>query len=36
VVLIVALGVFPHPVLDRISPSVNQLIHHVAPAGVKK
>ena len=36
VVLIVALGVFPHPVLDRISPSVNQLIHHVAPAGVEK
>ena len=36
VVLIVALGVFPHPVLDRISPSVDQLIHHVAPAGVNK
>lgn len=36
VVLIVALGVFPKPVLDRISPSVQQLIHHVAPAGVSK
>ena len=29
VVLIVALGVFPKPVLDRIEPSVNQLIEHV-------
>jgi NADH-quinone oxidoreductase subunit M len=36
VVLIVALGVFPKPVLDRIAPSVDQLIHHVAPAGVNK
>jgi NADH-quinone oxidoreductase subunit M len=36
VVLILALGVFPKPVLDRITPSVQQLIHHVAPAGVKK
>ena len=36
VVLIVALGVFPRPVLDRISPSVQQLIEHVAPAGVNK
>ncbi|HVA53037.1 MAG TPA: NADH-quinone oxidoreductase subunit M [Acidimicrobiales bacterium] len=36
VVLILALGVFPKPVLDRISPSVQQLIHHVAPAGVNK
>jgi NADH-quinone oxidoreductase subunit M len=36
VVLIVALGVFPKPVLDRISPSVQQLIAHVAPAGVTK
>ena len=36
VVLIVALGVFPKPVLDRISPSVQQLIHHVAPHGVNK
>ena len=36
VVLIVALGVFPRPVLDRISPSVQQLIEHVAPAGLNK
>ena len=36
VVLIVVLGVFPKPVIDRISPSVNQLIEHVAPAGVSK
>ncbi len=36
VVLIVALGVFPRPVLDRISPSVQQVIEHVAPAGVSK
>ncbi len=36
VVLILVLGVFPKPVLDRITPSVQQLIHHVAPAGVTK
>jgi len=36
VVLIVVLGVFPRPVLDRISPSVQQLIEHVAPSGVNK
>ena len=36
VVLIVALGVFPKPVLDRIGPSVQQLIEHVAPSGVNK
>jgi len=36
VVLVVVLGVFPKPVLDRISPSVQQLISHVAPAGVSK
>ena len=36
VVLIVVLGVFPKPVLDRISPSVQQLIEHVAPSGVSK
>jgi NADH-quinone oxidoreductase subunit M len=29
VVLIVFLGVYPKPVLDRISPSVTDLIHHV-------
>ncbi|HEY7917543.1 MAG TPA: NADH-quinone oxidoreductase subunit M [Acidimicrobiales bacterium] len=29
VILIVALGVFPKPVLDRINPSVNQLVVHV-------
>jgi NADH-quinone oxidoreductase subunit M len=36
VVLILVLGVFPKPVLDRITPSVQQLIHHVAPTGVNK
>ncbi len=36
VVLVVVLGVFPKPVLDRISPSVQQLIEHVAPAGESK
>ncbi len=36
VVLIVVLGVFPKPVLDRITPSVQQLIEHVAPSGVTK
>jgi NADH-quinone oxidoreductase subunit M len=36
VVLIVALGVFPHPVLERITPSVQQLIHHVAATAVTK
>jgi NADH-quinone oxidoreductase subunit M len=29
IILIVFLGVYPKPVLDRISPSVNQLIAHV-------
>ncbi|MEZ5321562.1 MAG: NADH-quinone oxidoreductase subunit M [Microthrixaceae bacterium] len=29
-VLIVALGVFPKPVLDRIEPSVNALVEHMA------
>ena len=36
ILLIVVLGVFPKPVLDRITPSVQQLIEHVAPAGVSK
>jgi NADH-quinone oxidoreductase subunit M len=36
VVLIVVLGVFPKPVLDRITPSVQQLIEHVAPSGLNK
>jgi NADH:ubiquinone oxidoreductase subunit 4 (subunit M) len=36
IVLIIVLGVFPHPVLERISPSVQQLIEHVAPSGVSK
>ena len=35
VVLIVALGVFPHPFLDQITPSVQILVHHLA-AGVGK
>jgi len=36
VVLVVALGVFPSPVLNRIAPAVNYLITHVAPTGVSK
>jgi NADH-quinone oxidoreductase subunit M len=34
VVLIVAVGVFPHPLLDQITPSVSLIVHHLA-AGVK-
>ena len=29
VALIVFLGVYPKPVLDRITPSVTRLVHHV-------
>jgi NADH-quinone oxidoreductase subunit M len=29
IVIIVFLGVYPKPVLDRITPSVNQLLAHV-------
>jgi len=29
IILIVVLGVYPKPVLDRINPSVNQLVAHV-------
>jgi NADH-quinone oxidoreductase subunit M len=36
IVLIVVLGVFPQPVLNRITPSVQQLIEHATPAGVNK
>jgi NADH-quinone oxidoreductase subunit M len=36
VALILMLGVFPKPVLDRITPSVDVLIHHVAPTAVTK
>ncbi len=36
VALILVLGVFPKPVLDRITPSVDVLIHHVAPTAVTK
>jgi NADH-quinone oxidoreductase subunit M len=36
VALILVLGVFPKPVLDRITPSVDVLIHHVAPTAVAK
>jgi NADH-quinone oxidoreductase subunit M len=32
VILIVFLGVYPKPVLDRITPSVNLLLHHVDDA----
>jgi len=36
VALILVLGVFPKPVIDRISPSVQQLIEHTAPGGLSK
>jgi NADH-quinone oxidoreductase subunit M len=43
IILIVALGVFPKPVLDRITPSVNELVVHVdqvtrtpVPAGLSR
>ena len=36
VVLIVVLGIFPRPLLERITPSVQQLIEHVVPSGVNK
>ena len=29
IVLIVLLGVYPKPVIDRITPSVNRLVDHV-------
>jgi NADH-quinone oxidoreductase subunit M len=32
IILIVVLGVYPKPVLDRINPSVNQLVAHVEKA----
>ena len=32
IILIVFLGVYPKPVLDRINPSVDQLIAHVESA----
>ena len=33
VLLIVGMGVYPKPVLDRINPSVHELVHHVQAAG---
>jgi NADH-quinone oxidoreductase subunit M len=36
VALVVALGVFPQPVINRITPSVQQIVAHSAPAGVSK
>ena len=30
--LIVGMGVYPKPVLDRINPTVEQLMHHVRVA----
>ncbi len=36
VVLIVVLGVFPGPVLSRISTAVTALVTHVSPSGVSK
>jgi len=32
IILIIFLGVYPKPVLDRINPSVNQLVAHVEKA----
>jgi NADH-quinone oxidoreductase subunit M len=32
ILLIVGMGVYPKPVLDRINPSVNELVHHVQAA----
>ncbi len=32
VLLIIGMGVYPKPVLDRITPSVNELVHHVQVA----
>jgi NADH-quinone oxidoreductase subunit M len=32
VVIIFFLGIYPKPVLDRITPSVNLLVHHVETA----
>jgi len=36
VALVVVLGVFPSPVLNRIGPAVTQIVSHVAPTGVSK
>jgi NADH-quinone oxidoreductase subunit M len=36
IMLIVGLGVFPQPLLNRITPSVQQIVVHVAPTGVSK
>ncbi len=36
VVLIVVLGVFPKPVLDRITPSVHTFVTQIATASVTK
>ncbi len=35
IVLIVGLGVYPKPVLDRIEPSVDRLLHHVEAADTR-
>ena len=36
VVLVVALGVLPAPLLSRVSPSVQQIVAHVTPSGVSR
>lgn len=36
IVLVLVLGVFPKPAIDKISPSISNLITHVAPSGVNK
>jgi NADH:ubiquinone oxidoreductase subunit 4 (subunit M) len=33
VLLVVALGVFPQPVLNRVGPSVEQLVAHATQVG---
>ncbi len=36
ILLVVLIGVYPHIALEKITPSVQQIIEHVAPAGASK
>jgi NADH-quinone oxidoreductase subunit M len=36
ILLVVLIGVYPHIALEKITPSVQQIIEHVAPAGATK
>ena len=36
ILLVVLIGVYPHITLEKITPSVQQIIEHVAPAGATK